>query len=79
MTKQVSLLDFLTEAQIEKARDIYCKHKDSGHVASLIETNVIQPNMAEINRKLGQENDARYLAYCCEYVFGQMQADRPPP
>lgn len=70
--KQITLTDFLTDDAIQAAWEIYQKHKGSGHVAALIATNIIEPNMATINDKLGQENDAHYLAYCCEHVFNQM-------
>lgn len=70
--KQITLPDFLTDEQIQAALAIYREHKDSGRVAALIAANVITPNMAVINQKLGQENDAHYLAYCCEHVFNQM-------
>jgi hypothetical protein len=34
---------------------------------------VIAPNIAAIDAKLGQENDARCLAYACVYAFSQVQ------
>lgn len=73
MAKQMALPDFLTEAQIEQARAIYKEHDGTGRVAILIEEKVIRPNMKEINRKLGQENNSRYLAYCCEHVFNEVK------
>lgn len=69
--KTITLPDFLTEDQIEQALALYKKHKGTGRVAREIASQIIQPNIYEINRKLGQENDAHYLAYCCEYVFLQ--------
>jgi len=76
MSKQrtITLPDFLTEDQIRTASLIYDLHKRSGRVAGEIAKRVIEPNLAEINRKLGQENDAHYLAYCCEYVFSKLEA-----
>ena len=59
--KTVSLTDFLTTEQIEKAR----KLKSAAKIAA----QVIEPNIKEINQKLGQENDAKYLGYLCEYIF----------
>lgn len=70
MTKQFSIQDFLTEAQINQAAKIY-KDTPSGRQATEICERVIKPNLAEINRKLGQENDPKYLAYVVEYVFSQ--------
>lgn len=65
--KYVTLPDFLTEAQIAQV----LKLKN----AKAIREQVIEPNMEEINRKLGQENDATYLAYVCEYVVTRTQGE----
>jgi hypothetical protein len=73
MKKQITLPDFLTEDQIDSALAIYREHKGTGNVAKLIASKVIEPNMKTINEKLGQENDAMYLAYACEYVFGETE------
>lgn len=70
--KHITLPDFLTDEQIEAALALYKKHKGTGRVAKEIAAQIIQPNMDEINRKLGQENDASYLAYACEHVFNQL-------
>ena len=69
--KQMSLPDFLTEAQIQEAWKLY-QTAESGTFATKCAEKIITPNLAAINKKLGQSNDARYLAYTCEYVFGQM-------
>jgi hypothetical protein len=34
---------------------------------------IINPNMERINTKLGQENDADYLAYAVEFAVGMMR------
>lgn len=66
----VTLPDFLTEEQIKQAVEIYTRALTSGEMcAPIICREVIEPNMEEINRKLGQENDAMYLAYMCEYAL----------
>ena len=36
-----------------------------------IEEQLIAPNMAAIDEKLGQRNNARYLAYVVVYVLSQ--------
>ena len=41
-----------------------------------IQAQVIEPNMAAINAKLGQENDARYLAYAVVYALSQAEEQR---
>lgn len=65
--KSVTLPDFLTDAQIKEVVRIY---REGGRAAAICDQ-VIRPNMAEINRKLGQDNDAMFLAYACEYVCMQ--------
>ena len=68
-TKMLTLPDFLTEAQIARAADLY---RESGMDATAaIRAQVIEPNMAEINAKIGQENDASYLAYAVVYVLSR--------
>jgi hypothetical protein len=69
--KSVTLPDFLTEDQIEAAITLYEKLKNTGRFANECAKQIIEPNIAEINRKLGQDNDPRYLAYACEYAFNQ--------
>ena len=69
--KTMTLPQFLTEAQIRLAVKLYTEHGDSDAVAQ-IQTHVIEPNMARINEKLGQENDPRYLAYAVVYVLSQL-------
>lgn len=59
--RRVQLSDFLTATQITAASKL--------STAKRICEQVIVPNLAEINRKLGQENDPMYLAYMCEYVL----------
>lgn len=72
MAKTMTLPDFLTPDQIEAAQALYKKFKNTGRFATECAEQIIKPNMKDINRKLGQENDAKYLAYACEFVFGQM-------
>ena len=65
--KKIVLQDFLTEEQIEACIQIY-KQETSTFVSDICAA-TIEPNMAEINRKLGQENDARYLGYAVLFVL----------
>lgn len=68
--KTVTLPEFLTKRQIAKAAALYKIH---GHDAvTQIQTQVIDPNMPAINEKLGQENDARYLAFMVVHVLSQL-------
>ena len=59
--RTVTLDDFLTEQEISQAVDL------GTHQAVLEQ--IIEPNIERINEALGQENDARYLAYCVEHVM----------
>ena len=67
----MTLPRFLTEAQIAVARRLYEIH--GLDAKAQIQQYVIEPNMRAINEKLGQENDASYLAYVVVYVFSQSQ------
>jgi hypothetical protein len=68
--KHVTLGDFLTEEQIAECVALFEAHDNSkGSFASVVCERVIAPNMAAINAKLGQENNAKYLAYAVEYVL----------
>ena len=69
MQKTVTLPQFLTEAQIREAVRLYQTH--GTNAVAQIQARVIEPNMAAINEKLGQENHARYLAYMVLHVLTQ--------
>jgi hypothetical protein len=73
--KTVTLSQFLTGDQITQAAALYDVHGVRGAVAQ-IQSRVIEPNLAAINAKLGQENDARYLAYAVVHVLSQL-AENP--
>lgn len=66
--KTTNIAQFLTNNQIR----LCIKLK----TAKLICKEVIEPNIEEINKKLGQENDPMYLAYACEYVITLMNKDK---
>ena len=63
--------DFLSGSQIISALKIW---RDERSPAKRICEEVIKPNIQEINRKLGQENEPMYLAYVCEYIFNESAA-----
>jgi hypothetical protein len=67
MPKAVRLHDFLTSSQIRAAIRIWVHDRYHFHERVLDE--VITPAMPDINRKLKQENDPRYIAYMIEFVF----------
>lgn len=72
--KQVVLTDFLTEDEIKRVVMAW-NHRKMGHgnevgwFAKTICAEVIQPNIARINKALGQENVPMFLAYAVEYVM----------
>ena len=70
--RTVTLPQFLTEEQIDQAIRLYQFHGDDA--VEPICALVIEPNMTEINAKLGQENDARYLAYATVYALSQVSS-----
>jgi len=72
--KTMTLPQFLTEAQIAHAVKLYEAH--GMDAVGKIRSEVIEPNMAAINEKLGQENDATYLAYAIVHVCSQADEAR---
>jgi hypothetical protein len=68
--KTMRLPQFLTAAQIRVAAGLYADH--GMDAVAEIQAQVIEPNIAAINAKLGQENDPRYLAYAVVYVLSQV-------
>ena len=72
--KTMTLPQFLTDSQIAKAEKLYKAH--GMDAVAKIQAQVIEPNMAAINAKLGQENDARYLAYAVVHACSQAEDQR---
>lgn len=70
--KSVTLPDILTEDQIAHAARLYKAHGMEKAVTK-IQVEVIEPNMAAINEKLGQANSSRYVAYAVVYVFSEAE------
>jgi hypothetical protein len=54
----VKLTAFLSNAQIDQAVDL--------GTADAIRRRIIEPNIGQINARLGEEHDPRYLAYAVE-------------
>lgn len=65
--RQIQMSDFLTDLEIRKVKRIYNSLKDTGRCATQISTEVIEPAIKRINKKFGQENHPKYLAYLCEH------------
>lgn len=64
---------FLSREQGELAIKLWIEHKCtiSPTLHAAILDQVIHPNMEEINRKLGQANDPKYLTYAVEFALSQ--------
>ena len=72
--KTMTLPQFLTEDQIAHAVKLYEAH--GMDAVGKIRSEVIKPNMVAINEKLGQENNATYLAYAVVYACSQAEEQR---
>ena len=66
----VTLGQFLTDAEIERCWALWT-HRTDERFSVVVAREIITPNLARINAALGQENDARYLAYAIEHVLRQ--------
>lgn len=67
---RLTLKDFLTEKNIQDCIKIYGTDY-AGNSVKRIKNEVILPNLETINKKIGQENDATYLAYAVYYVLSK--------
>lgn len=71
MTKTVTIETILTKAELNKAIKLYrsLSETERHKFAERCATEIIRPVIDRINKKLKQENDPRYLAYCIEYAL----------
>jgi hypothetical protein len=67
--REVTIRDFLTDKQIRQAIGLYREYRGTSALHDMLVQKVIRPNMAAINRKLGQENDESYMAYAVEHAI----------
>jgi len=65
--KTITLSMFLTPGETALARSMF-QRDPHGFADRFCET-AIRPNMPRINKALGQENDAKFLAYAVEYIM----------
>jgi len=72
-TTTMNIYTFLTSLQIAHALQIW---KKNDIPAKEICEKVIVPNLAVIERKIGQKMVPMYLAYAVEYVFNQTEKRR---
>ena len=66
--KHISIKDFLTNSEVTAALRLYLV-AEPGTFARKCAEQIITPVLPRINEKLGQQNDARFLAYMVEHVF----------
>ena len=66
--KYVKLGDMLTDAQIQRCCELYPDNER-------IRDEVIKPNLAAINARVGQENDASYIAYAVLYAIARLRSE----
>lgn len=70
------ITDFLNPDQIEAAFAIYqTLGGDSLLAAKMIQEQVIEPNMDQINQRLGQTNDPAYIGYAVLFVLRESQKE----
>jgi hypothetical protein len=72
VAKMVTLPEFLTTAEIERAVKLY-REAGIGKFAARCEAEIIAPILPRIQETLGQEMNARYVAYMVEYVMLKTQ------
>jgi hypothetical protein len=70
MTKTITIDQFLTEAEIAEAINLFTT-ASPGTFAATVDERIIAPNLDRINASLGQKNDSRYLAYAVEWTLMQ--------
>jgi hypothetical protein len=75
--RTITLKDILHDREIKQAIALYKRVQPHKLNAALVDK-LIAPNLDRINRDLGQDNDARYLAYCVEYCLMHMNIARKP-
>ena len=70
--RAVTISDLLSLKQLQDALTLWCR----GGRAMELCVAVIEPNIEEFNKKLGEQIDPMYLAYALEYTFSIGGIDR---
>lgn len=77
MAKTMVLSDFLTNAQIQQSSDLFIRSLQAGtselQMVNAVCEQIIRPNMAAIDKKLGQKCAEMYLAYAVYYALTQVR------
>ena len=68
--------DFLTPEQKREALAIYEAAGKHENIAARIAREIIEPNIASIDSRLGQKNDAGFLGYIVTKTFNREKGDR---
>lgn len=68
MTKTVAIGSILTKEEVLQAAQLY-EQVARSEFAERCAAEIIRPAIERINKVTGQENDAKYLAYCVEYAL----------
>lgn len=70
MGRKVTISQFLTEEEVQRAMDMHKQTRDSPTTLhrKLVDE-IIKPNIRRINADLGQANDPAYLGYMLEYAL----------
>lgn len=75
--KTSTIGDLFTEEELERMTEIIeSAELGSDTAVSRITTEITEPALSRINKQLGQENDARYLAYMAVMAFSQARANQ---
>ncbi len=75
--KTATIEDILDDQQIRRAIVMFDELGGHHQVVNRYVSELIEPNLAEINKRLGQENDARYLAYAVYWAVSQAMKGTP--
>lgn len=68
--KEIAIGELFTEEEIAKAISLYCTVP--AHLfAQRCDTEVVAPVLDRINKKTGQPNSSRYLAYVLQALFSK--------
>ena len=67
----ISLEQFLTPDEIKRVKILYGKGTTPQVFHTWLREAILVPNMDRINNTLGQEMDAKYLAYAIENILSQ--------
>jgi len=73
---QATIGEIFTSDELERAQRLY-ETCPAGTFATRCAAEVVTPALPRINARLGQENDAKYLAYALEMALAQASAPAP--